>query len=87
MPLTDSAISKVKPQFKTQKLFDGGGLFLEVTPTGSKRWRLKYRFAGKEKLLSLGIYPEIGLRAARTRREELRSLIAMRSTPASIERP
>jgi len=72
MKLTNIAISKANPTEKTQKLFDGGGLFLEVTPKGGKRWRFKYRFGGKEKLISLGIYPEISLKDARSRHQEAR---------------
>ena len=49
MPLTDTAIRAVKPTTKATKLFDGGGLYLEVAPSGGKWWRLKYRFQGKEK--------------------------------------
>lgn len=65
MPLTDTAIRQVKPTTKTQRHFDGGGLYLEVSPAGGKWWRLKYRFGGKEKRLSLGTYPEVSLAAAR----------------------
>jgi hypothetical protein len=52
------------------KLFDGGGLYLEVAPAGGKWWRLKYRIAGKEKRLSLGVYPDVGLKLARDRRDD-----------------
>ena len=76
MPLTDTAIRNSKPSDKPIKLFDGGGLFLLVTPAGGKWWRLKYRNGGKEKLFSLGTYPEIGLKDARERRELARKLIA-----------
>lgn len=76
MALTDTAVRNVKPSERTTKHFDGGGLFLEVTPQGSKRWRLKYRYLGKEKLLSLGLYPEIKLKDARDRRDELRKQLA-----------
>jgi integrase len=76
MPLTDSAIRTAKPGEKARKLSDGGGLFLLVTPNGGKWWRLKFRFEGKEKLLSLGTYPEVGLREAREKREEMRRLLA-----------
>ncbi len=55
--LTDTAIRKAKATEKVQKLFDGGGLYLEIPISGNKRWRLKYRYGGKEKLLSLGLYP------------------------------
>ena len=53
MPLTDTAIRAIKPTSKTAKFFDGGGLYLEVAPSGGKWWRLKYRFQGKEKRISL----------------------------------
>ncbi|TDK23428.1 DUF4102 domain-containing protein [Luteimonas aestuarii] len=76
MPLTDTALRKAKPTDKTQKLFDGGGLFLEITPAGGKRWRQKYRFAGKEKLLAHGTYPDVTLAEARERREKARKLLA-----------
>ena len=54
MPLTDTALRAAKPTEKAQKLFDGNGLYLIITPTGTKSWRLKYRFQGNEKLISLG---------------------------------
>ncbi len=82
MPLTDTAIKNAKPQAKQVKLFDGEGLFLLVTPNGGKWWRLKYRFGGKEKLLSLGVYPEISLKEARRRREEARTQIAQGIDPS-----
>ena len=72
MPLTDVAIRSVKPLEKPQRLFDGGGLYLEISPAGGKWWRFKYRFEGKEKRLSLGTYPDIGLKEARERRDGLR---------------
>jgi len=59
--LSDNAIRHAKPGLKAYKLFDGGGLFLLVTPGGGKWWRLKYRFGGKEKLVSHGVYPDVGL--------------------------
>jgi len=76
MPLTDTAIRNAKIAEKPLRLFDGNGLYLEVSPTGGKWWRLKYRYAGKEKRLSLGVYPEVSLRAARTRRDDARKLLA-----------
>ena len=69
MPLSDTAIRNAKSQVKPYKLYDAGGLFLIVTPAGGKWWRLKYRFEGKEKLLSLGTYPEVGLKEARGKRD------------------
>ncbi|HET7831821.1 MAG TPA: integrase arm-type DNA-binding domain-containing protein [Gallionella sp.] len=76
MPLTDTAVKNAKPSAKPVKLSDEKGLFLLVTPSGGKWWRLKYRFGGKEKLLSLGTYPEVSLKEARERRDEARKLLA-----------
>ena len=63
--LTDTAVRGAKPASKPQKLFDGNGLFLFVAPSGAKSWRLKYRFQGREKLLTLGTYPQLSLKEAR----------------------
>lgn len=82
MPLTDTAIRNAKPAEKARKLFDGGGLYLEVAPSGGKWWRLKYRFAGKEKRLSLGVYPDVSLKDARDRRDEARKLLANEIDPS-----
>ena len=76
MPLTDTAVRKAKPDKKPRKLFDGKGLFLLLNPNGSRWWRLKYRFNGREKLISLGTYPEVSLKKARERRDEARRFIA-----------
>lgn len=76
MPLTDTAIRTAKPGAKPAKLFDERGLFLIVTPAGGKWWRLKYRFEGKEKLLSLGTYPDVTLKDARERRDSARKQLA-----------
>ena len=76
MPLTDTAIRNAKPREKIFRMSDGGGLYLEVSPSGGKWWRLKYRYDGKEKRLSLGVYPEISLKDARERRERDRKLLA-----------
>jgi integrase len=80
--LTDIAIRNAKPGSKAIKLADGGGMFLLVTPAGGKLWRLKYRVEGREKLLAIGTYPEIGLGEARRRREEARELIALGKDPS-----
>src|ERR1700733_5183703 len=72
--LTDTAIRGARPAEKPYKLFDGGGLFLLVKPNGSRLWRLKYRMDGREKLLSVGIYPDVSLKAARARRDDARRL-------------
>jgi integrase len=74
--LTDTAIRKIKPGEKPLKLSDEQGMFLLVTPAGGKLWRMKYRIAGKEKLLALGAYPEVTLAEARDRRSEARKLLA-----------
>ncbi len=76
MMLTNIQIQKAAPVAKPIRLFDGGGLYLEISPTGGKLWRFKYRFDGKEKRLALGKYPEISLAVARKRREAARELIA-----------
>ena len=76
MTLTDVTIRKARPADKTQRLFDGGGMYLEVSPAGGKWWRLKYRFGGKEKRLSLGTYPDTGLADAREKRDAARKLLA-----------
>lgn len=82
MALTDVAIRNAKPGPKAVKLADGAGMFLFVTPAGGRLWRLKYRIEGREKLLALGAYPEVGLGEARRRREEARELIALGKDPS-----
>ena len=62
MPLTDIKIRSAKPREKSYKLSDSGGLYLEVSPSGGKYWRWKYRFAGKEKRLAFGVYPDVSLK-------------------------
>lgn len=76
MPLTDTAIRNAKPGAKPAKLFDERGLFLLITPTGGKWWRFRFAFGGKEKLLSLGVYPDVSLKDARGRRDAARKLLA-----------
>lgn len=76
MPLTDTAIRTAKPAEKPYKLTDEKGLFLLLNPNGSKWWRLKFRVDGKEKLLSLGTYPEISLKKAREERDKARTMLA-----------
>jgi len=82
MKLKDTALKNAKPKDKAYKLFDGGGLYLEVTPAGGKYWRLKYRFGGKENRLALGVYPEVSLAAAREKRHETRELLRNNINPA-----
>jgi integrase len=82
MALTDTTIKNVKPGSKTRKLYDSGGLYLEVSPRGGTWWRFKYRFGGKEKRLSLGVYPDVSLKDARDRRDDARKLVANAVDPA-----
>ena len=85
MKLSDPKVKKAKPEATPYKLSDGGGLFVLVQPNGSKYWRLKYRFGGKEKLLALGVYPDVTLAQARTRRDDARKLLANEVDPGEIK--
>jgi integrase len=85
LPLSDAQVSKVKPADKVYKLFDGAGLFLQVTPSGGKLWRFKYRFDGKQKLLAIGQYPQISLANARKRREDARVQLANAQDPGAAK--
>lgn len=76
MALTNTTIRNAIPKEKTYKLFDESGLHLEVSPKGGKWWLLKYRFNGKEKRLSLGVYPDVSLKKAHERRDYYRRLLA-----------
>ena len=82
MPLTDIAIRRAQPGAKARKMFDGSGLYLEVSPSGGKWWRLKYRFESKEKRISLGVYPDVPLKEARNRRAAARRLLAQGIDPS-----
>ena len=82
MPLTDVTVRTSKPREKPYKLADSGGLYLEVTPAGGKRWRWKYRIGGREKLLSMGLYPAVPLVAARARRDDAKKLLASGVDPS-----
>jgi integrase len=75
MSLTDIQVRKAAPGDRDYKLADGGGLFLLVTKSGAKSWRMKYRYARQEKLLTFGLYPEVSLTEARDRRDEARKLL------------
>ncbi|MEW8293626.1 MAG: integrase arm-type DNA-binding domain-containing protein [Candidatus Thiodiazotropha sp.] len=88
MALTDTAIRKAKPREdgKARKLFDGGGLFLLVKPNRARYWRLKYRFHGKEKLLALGVYPDVSLKSARDKRDDARKQIAAGIDPSEARK-
>jgi len=82
MPLNDTAIRNAKAGAKQRKLYDSGGLFLLVSPSGGKWWRFKYRFGGKEKLLSFGTYPQVSLKDARDDRDKAKKLLRNRIDPA-----
>nr|WP_284508095.1 integrase arm-type DNA-binding domain-containing protein [Caballeronia sp. AZ1_KS37] len=84
--LTDVAIRNARSREKAYRLTDGAGMYLEVTPSGGKHWRLKYRFSGKEKRLALGSYPLVSLKDARRRRDDARRLLANGIDPGAERR-
>ena len=84
--LSDTRIRSAKPRMRPYKLFDVDGLFLIITPSGGRWWRQRYHWSGKERLLSLGIYPEVGLAAARERSEEVRRQVANGVDPSADRR-
>lgn len=84
--LTNPQILNAKPRLTPYRLFDGGGLYLEVAPNGGRYWRLKYRFAGKEKRLALGIYPEVSLKEARDGRDDARRALRENRDPGAERR-
>ncbi len=86
MPITDTKIRNAKPKHKQYKLFDSHGLFLIVTLTGGKWWRFKYRYGGKEKLISIGTYPEVRLAQARERRDASRKQVADSIDPSQARK-
>ncbi|WP_186122661.1 tyrosine-type recombinase/integrase [Burkholderia gladioli] len=86
MALTDLKVRTVKPTEKQQKLYDGGGLLLLITPAGGKRWIFKYRVEGKEKSLALGTYPAVSLAAARDRRDSAREKLAAGLDPSEAKK-
>ena len=85
MPLKDVSVRNAKAGPRPRKLSDGGGLHVLIQPTGSKLWRLAYRFAGKQKTLALGVYPIVSLDEARRHRDEAKKLLA-RSVDPSVQR-
>jgi integrase len=86
MPLNDLSVKRAKPGLKIVKLSDGGGLQLWVTPDGKKRWRFAYRFGGLQKVLAIGVYPEIGLKKARDLRDEARRTLSKGQDPLQAKR-
>ncbi len=93
MPLSDTAIRNAKPDTRPLRLYDSGGLYLEIAPSGGKWWRFAYRFGGKRKLISLGVYPDVPLagrkvkgkriEGARDKRDDARKLLAAGVDPSA----
>lgn len=86
MPLSDIAIRQSKPESKPKRLYDSGGLYLEVMPSGAKLWRWKFRIFGKERRLALGSYPATGLKEARQRRDEAKGQLEAGIDPSAHRR-
>ena len=84
--LTDTQIRNAKPAERPVRLYDDRGLYLEVSPKGGKWWRLKYSFDGKARLLSLGTYPDTGLKAVRDKRDQARRLVAQGVDPSAARK-
>lgn len=84
MKLTAMACRSAKPKDKPYKLADGAGMFLLGQPNGARYWRLKYRYAGKEKLLALGVFPETSLAEARQKRDAARRLLDAGQDPSHV---
>jgi integrase len=84
--LTELGLRKAKPSSKPKKFSDGGGLFLLLHPSGSKYWRMKYRFIGKEKLLAFGVWPEVSLTEARKKRNEAKQLLKSGKDPSAANK-
>jgi hypothetical protein len=82
--LTAVEIRNAKPRGKPYKLFDGAGLYVEVTPNGARYWRLKYRFGGREKRLALGVYPRVSIAEARERRDSAHRLLRDGGDPSAV---
>ncbi|TRL72343.1 tyrosine-type recombinase/integrase [Citrobacter youngae] len=86
MMLNARKVEAAKGKEKSYKLADGGGLYLQVEPNGSRYWRMKYRFAGKEKRLSFGVYPAVSLADARQKREDAKKLLAAGNDPGEVKK-
>ncbi len=86
MPLTTAAIRNAKPDATAKRLFDALGLYLEISPSGGRWWRFKYRFEGKEKRLSLGTFPDVSLKAARKKRDDARALLDDGVDPGAVRK-
>lgn len=86
MTLTARQVETAKPKEKSYKLFDGGGLYLEVTSKGSRYWRMKYRFGGKEKRLAFGVFPTVTLAEAREMRNQAKKVLAAGCDPSEVKK-
>ena len=86
MALSDIAVRSAKPAAKPCKLSDSGGLYLYVTTPGGKLWRFDYRFGGKRKTLSFGVYPDVSLKEARDRRDKARKMLASGKDPGEVKK-
>jgi len=84
--LTELALRNVKPGATTKRLADGGGLFLEVRPNGSKYWRMAYRYGGKQKLLALGVYPNVSISKARKSAQQAKEQLAEGVDPGLVKK-
>lgn len=86
MPLTDLEVRRAVPREKTYRISDGRGMYLEISPTGGKYWRLKYRFNAREKRIALGVYPDVTLAHARRKRDEARAILADGIDPSQVKK-
>jgi hypothetical protein len=86
MPLPDLDVRRAAPQAKTYRVSDGRGMYLEISPSGGKYWRLKYRFNDRERKLALGVYPNVTLAHARRKRDEARALLADGVNPGQAKK-
>jgi hypothetical protein len=82
MPLTDAQCRAAKPTDKVQKLSGARGMFLQVSPSGSKLWRINYRYDGKQRTAAFGAYPDVSLASARMNAAELKDKLALGTDPA-----
>jgi hypothetical protein len=85
-PLAEADIEAASPREKPYRLTDGDGMYLEVSPSGGKYWRFKYRFGGKQKVLALGVHPDVTAAAARRQRESSRALLAAGIDPSEARK-
>lgn len=86
MPLTAKHLDNAKPRAKSYRMWDGGGLYIEVQRSGGKWWRWKYRFAGKEKRLSFGTYPDTSIKEARGKRDDARKILDKGVDPSATRK-